>query len=137
MNNPKNIEKGKATKRANGTLNIWLGERGGNGKLTTPQIILACSLGWVTEFVICTGHHSYDGSGFPTNYKVDIANPVLKLAVEVDGLGHNSKKGKQLDKKKEGKLTSLGWKVLRVTNEEVMTNLSTVLLKIKKEIKAI
>ena len=131
---PETVEKMKSTKRMNGTLHIWKGERGGNGHLTEPQVLLSVALGWPTEIAIPTGCYRGKG-GYPPNYKVDIGNVALKLAIEVDGKGHNSKEGRLKDKKKEDKLKQLGWQVLRFTNEEVMTNLSEVLLTIKKKIK--
>lgn len=142
------VEKMKDTKTKNGTLNIFSGRRGGNGYLTTPQIKLLSALGWnqnnnknfgttkvfgtywKPEAVICTGHSGKDGEGFPSNYKVDIGSMDKNLAIEVDGRGHISKSVTEKDLKKEQKLTELGWTVLRVTNEDIMTNLSQVLLRI-------
>lgn len=139
-NNPmmKKVTRKKAitTKRIKGTLHVWKGERGGNGKLTESQIILAAALKWPTEVSIATGHYSGE-NGFPTNYKVDIGNRRLKLAIEVDGKGHLLKKAQLRDKKKETKLKLLGWSVLRFTNEDIMNNLSTVLSEIKKKIKTL
>lgn len=120
------LEKAKATKRIRGSLHVWKGERGGNGKLTVPQIMLATILGWPTEVSIATGHAPGE-DGFPTNYKVDIGNVGLKIAVEVDGRGHSTDRMKTLDRKKEAKLAELGWTVLRFTNEDVTTGISDVL----------
>lgn len=125
------IEKAKVTKQINGTLHIWSGIRGGNGKLTEPQIRLALALGWETEYAISLGKLT---KNYPTNYKVDVANPELKIAIEVDGKNHNTKYFIEKDKKKTAKLQSLGWKVLRFTNDEVIDTLDIVLLKIKKEL---
>lgn len=132
--NPITIEKGKQTKRINGTLHIWKGKRGGNGSLTEPQKLLASALAWEMEFPVHTS--TTRGTGIATNYKLDIANPILKIGIEVDGKGHLSKKVMLKDAKKETVLSSLGWKVLRFTNQEVMTNLSAVLLEIESVIKA-
>ena len=131
---PKNIEKMKNTKRIKGTLNVWPGVRGGNGHYTPAQLLLAVSLGWQKECVISLDKRQH---GFPTCYKVDIGSPELKIGIEVDGKGHRTKKAILKDVKKTNKLKELGWKILRFTNEEVMTNLSRVLLEIKKEIKAL
>jgi len=133
MHSKKNIQKMMRTKTLNGTLHEWKGERGGNGKLTESQIRLSLALGWPMEVVICTG----GGEGFPNSYKIDIADSLLKLAIEVDGSSHQSKENMLLDAKKTNKLNELGWKVLRFTNEETMTDLSAVLLVIKNEIKAL
>ncbi len=129
---PEIIEKAKSTKAIRGSLHIWKGERGGNGKLTVPQILLSSSLGWETEVVISLGPRQ---SGYPTCYKVDIGNPILKMAIEVDGDCHNSNHMRSLDKKKEEKLKELGWTVLRFTNQEVMTSISKILLEIQNAIK--
>ena len=134
MHSPINIEKMKETKRVNGTLNIWKGERGGNGKLTEPQIRLSLALGWPTEVAISMGKRK---TGLPTAYKVDLAHVPLKIAIEVDGSSHRSKEGLQKDAKKQAALLGLGWKVLRFTNQEVMTNLFGVLSEIKKELKVL
>ena len=132
--NPAIVEKMKATKRLNGTLNVWLAERGGNGKLTEPQTRLALALGWEMEVAISLGKRQ---EGFPTCYKIDVASKKLKMGIEVDGKGHLSKGNMLRDAKKEKALTGLGWKILRFTNQEIMNNLSSVLLVIKKEVKAL
>lgn len=142
---PKVIEKMKQTKRINGTLHIWQGERGGNGSYTEPQMLLAATLGWEIELPVKLAEHipkggkrEYtDANGWPTCYKLDIGNRELKIGIEVDGKGHRWKYKKEKDKKKEDALKPLGWKVLHFTNEEIMTNLSAVLLEIRKEIKAL
>ena len=140
---PKVIEKGKNTKRIKGTLHIWSGERGRNGNITESHLLLASALGWKMEVAIPLAPDIPKGQkgkhlkelGFPTCYKVDIGNKKLKLAVEIDGKGHQWIKAKKKDKKKTKKLNQLGWKVLRFTNQEIMMDLSKVLLEIKKEIK--
>ena len=63
------------------------------------------------------------GSGYPTHYKLDIANPDFMMAVEVDGPSHSSLERKAQDAKKDRFLRSLGWTVLRFTNQEVMDDL--------------
>ena len=128
---PEVIEKGKATKAIRGSLHVWKGTRGGNGQLTVPQILLAEAIGWATEVPVSLGPKQ---PGYPTCYKVDIGNPILKIAIEVDGNGHNGKHVKSLDLKKEGKLRELGWRVLRFTNEAIMTDISLVLSEIQREI---
>jgi hypothetical protein len=132
MHNPLSVEKMKNTQRINGTLNVWPGKRGGNGQLTKSQKIISALLGWEMEIAISLGKKL---KGFPTCYKIDVGNRKLKIAIELDGTGHNSKKNTMLDRKKTIKLQELGWTVLRFTNEEVMTNLSKVLLEIKNVIK--
>ena len=60
------------------------------------------------------------------------SNEKLKISVEVDGKSHKLKKWKFLDKRKTEVLNSLGWKVLRFWNEEVMTNPQICLQKIQE-----
>lgn len=129
---PEIMKKIIATKRINGTLHVWKGERGGNGKLTIPQKLLAAHLAWPTEYAISLGKRR---KGYPTCYKVDLGNPDLKIAIEIDGKLHRWKKSISKDMKKTKALNQLGWKVLRFTNEEIMKDISKVLLEIKREIK--
>ena len=97
--------------------------RGGNGRgPSVPQVMLAEALGWKMEFVVPTNEPR--GSGYPSHYKIDIANPVAKIAIEVDGNSHASAARRAQDEKKDGFLVSRGWSVLRFSNREVMGNLS-------------
>jgi very-short-patch-repair endonuclease len=57
--------------------------------------------------------------GYPSHYKIDIAEPKQKIAIEVDGNSHHSRKA--LDTKKDAKLRSLGWIVLRFWNRDILT----------------
>jgi hypothetical protein len=110
--------------------------RGGNGRpLSLPQQMLAKSLGWRTEYIVRTGIPR--GQGYPTHYKLDIADPESMIAIEVDGSSHSSLKRQAQDKKKEDFLAGLGWKVLRFKNQEVMENLAMItstILKLKNTI---
>jgi hypothetical protein len=93
--------------------------RGGNGKgMTKPQSLLlaALSSGWVPEFSLSLGKKT---PGFPTCYKMDLANPAMKIAIEVDGASHRSRKDQ--DQKKDAKLASLGWTVLRLWNKDILS----------------
>lgn len=98
--------------------------RGGNGKgVTEPQRILKEALGkdWIYEYA--QGIKGPRNIGYPPNYKIDIANLDLMIAIEVDGHSHNSLKRKEQDKKKENKLKDLGWTVIRFRNEDVLNDL--------------
>lgn len=55
----------------------------------------------------------------PKCYKVDLADPETKLAIEVDGNSHLTKKWRFLDARKTEILSLIGWSVLRFTNQEV------------------
>ena len=109
--------------------------RKGNGTgATKAQLLLASSLGWEMEFVVKTGHSQRAGSGYPTCYKIDIANEKLKIAIEVDGNSHHSLERQKQDEKKTEFLIGLGWKVLRFKNKEVLNELESCLEKIKSMI---
>ena len=94
--------------------------RGGNGHPPPiPQQLLADLLGWPTEVILPTkGRHL----GFLTHYKLDVANVALRIAIEVDGGSHGSRKIQIADQKKSDFLTGNGWIVLRFTNSEVLVD---------------
>lgn len=96
--------------------------QGGNGKqMPEPQKLLyslLASKGFTTEYAIPTKMGRY--SGYPTCYKVDLGNPKIKLAIEIDGFSHSAIKRQEQDKKKTAFLNTLGWQILRFSNAEVM-----------------
>lgn len=97
--------------------------QGGNGRaLTEPQRLLSEALGWPTEFVVRTGAGG-SAAGLSTHYKIDIANPETKVAIEVDGPSHDNPKARARDEKKAAFLRSQGWRVLRFSNAAVMERL--------------
>lgn len=53
---------------------------------------------------------------------LDFAFPRAKLAVEVDGPSHNTAKGKAKDAERTAKLARWGWRVVRMTNKEALTD---------------
>ena len=129
------IGKGQETKRIRGT-DGWRGVRGGNGQLTLAQVNLWRALqhhsilDWDMEIAIPTKVKPMSGAGIPTNYKVDIGCTLIQLAVEVDGNGHRSRKSMLRDIKKRLVLESLGWTVLRFTNQEILEDCSEVVSQI-------
>jgi hypothetical protein len=90
--------------------------RGGNGKLTLPQIKMLDILGpdWNAEHVIVTQRPR--PRGVAKNYKIDVANPALKIAIELDGRTHAMHKIREADQKQTQYLLSIGWCVLRLSN---------------------
>ena len=103
--------------------------RGGNGRgATIPQKMLANALGWQMEYAVKT--EKPRGSGYPTCYKVDIANPEHKIAIEVDGSSHQALERQMQDKKKEALLISKGWKVIQFKNLGVIDNLEKCVQKV-------
>lgn len=115
MSNPEHRETCSRRLRA---MNHQPSVRGGNGRgLTRPQQILLDALGesWVAEFALSLVRKT---PGYPTHYKLDLALPERRVAIEVDGNSHHSRK--HLDVKKDEKLRSLGWLVLRFWNQEIL-----------------
>ena len=94
--------------------------RGGNGRPSpVPVKILFHALeglGFEIEVAVPTKMGRY--SGYPTCYKIDIANKKMKIGIEIDGNTHHSPARRFQDIKKENLLTSLGWTILRFTNPE-------------------
>lgn len=100
--------------------------RGGNGQVTIPQLLLATALGWEMEYQVNT----MKKQNYPPVYKIDIANPILKIGIEVDGGSHCPLARQEEDKKKTDFLNSQGWIILRFKNKEVMTDLTSCINKV-------
>ena len=54
------------------------------------------------------------------SYKVDFTWPDTRLGVEVDGSSHKAQASKERDARKDQTLNTLGWHILRFSNEDVM-----------------
>lgn len=100
--------------------------RGGNGtRMTVAEAALAHEFPEaVSEYVVRTA--GMRGGNLPNHYKIDLAFPKVKLAVEVDGKSHGALSRKAQDRKKERALESAGWTVLRFKNEVVLGQLGDV-----------
>jgi len=134
----------RATKKRNGSLHMPPKNRGGNGEGAMTELTLALLLNsstkikWQRELPIPLAPHLPKGQkrayttsrGWPTCYKVDIANRQRKIAIEIDGGSHRGVRKIQ-DKKKDLALIQLGWKVLRVSKNDVINNPLKVLSRIK------
>lgn len=68
------------------------------------------------------------------SYVVDFYSPELKLAIEVDGDTHNSPEAIEYDKHREEEISNLKIKFLRFLNEDVFSDLNSVIQKIENEI---
>lgn len=91
--------------------------QGGNGRpMPEPQKALLAILGpsWIPEFVVPTKMPRIEG--WPTHYKIDIANCERRIAIEIDGHCHDSLARKKKDRRKTMLLAKRGWCVLRITN---------------------
>lgn len=69
------------------------------------------SHGFTGNYVLMTGVPR--GNGYPTAYKIDLANEAAKVAVEIDGSSHGGAARREADAKKTSFLESKGWRVLR------------------------
>lgn len=96
--------------------------RGGNGTgPTEAQAKLSEALGWPMEVVVVT--HLRREAGNPRHYKLDVANQAEKVAIEVDGGSHCALARQEQDRRKDAFLSSVGWTVLRFSNQQVLTDL--------------
>lgn len=55
-------------------------------------------------------------------YRLDFALPTLKLAIEVDDPSHTAKAKRAKDKERTKRLLAKGWRVVRCTNKEALTD---------------
>lgn len=116
MAHPEVVAKMKATLKAIGHRPIV---RGGNGSgPTMPQALLAGLLGWPVEVIVPTGQRCKGGP--PSHYKIDIADEITKVAIEVDGQSHSTSARREADRRKDEWLGGEGWLVLRFTNKAVL-----------------
>jgi very-short-patch-repair endonuclease len=69
------------------------------------------------------------------NYVADFYCHQLKLVIEIDGEYHQTVEQKKLDNERTENIEFQGLKLIRFTNEEVISNISAVLNKIKEFIK--
>lgn len=90
--------------------------RGGNGQLTNPQLAMMEVLGtqWIAEHSVAVP--GYRSMGLPKNLKIDIANPTILIAIELDGVSHQSPTRRDQDTRKVAYLVREGWSVFRITN---------------------
>lgn len=96
--------------------------QGGNGRPPPePQRRLAEALGLPMEVVVLTGKPRRPG--WPTCFKIDIADKTNMVAIEVDGGNHCAKKVQACDARKKAFLQARGWTVLRFSNKQVMEDL--------------
>lgn len=103
--------------------------RGGNGTgMSRCEKILSRVLapGWTWNYVVSTKPLVQSGwTGIPSNYKTDFAWQDRMTCLEVDGPSHRTRLGQERDSKKDAALKALGWTVLRISNEEVLSRYGT------------
>ena len=66
----------------------------------------------------------------------DFYCPAAKLVIELDGSAHDSESAQQQDAERTAYLVSLGLRVVRFENREVMANLEGVLCEIRRQTRA-
>ena len=122
MSSPEVREKVSATLRASGHAPKV---RGGNGQLTEPQKRLLDRMGdgWVAEFAVPVSKHK--SHCLPKHLKIDVAQPCLMIAIELDGQSHRSPNRRQQDSRKMTYLAQNGWFVFRITNQRAIELSST------------
>lgn len=116
---------------------------GGGSQLTLPQKLLAVRLAWETEVSIPTNQNNGRArtrtmkATRPFCYRLDIAEPLLKINIEVDGNSHLSTRVKTRDARRDMALTALGWTVLRFTNKQVIADLEAVVCSVMGVVRSI
>ena len=76
--------------------------------------------------------HDFDRQRPIDEYIVDFFSKDLMLAIEVDGVTHDSATGQQHDRRRQQRLEALGVRFLRFQDEEVRQNLEGVLAVIRR-----
>ena len=112
--------------------------RGGNGTGPTKaeKVLMSLFSKAVWNYGIKTG--KWNGSGYPPVYKVDLAFPKQRLAIEADGACHGLWDNRNVkDQKKDAFLAGLGWRVLRFSNKEILNQPQQVRLSIISRLKSI
>jgi hypothetical protein len=108
-----------ATRTSQGSFEIK--RRGGNG--TGPskaQAKLHRLVGGELEYVVSLGKKIGWKKGWPCCFIIDIGFPSVKLGVEVDGESHNNPNSRKRDRRKARRLASLGWRLIRIRNFDVL-----------------
>lgn len=95
--------------------------RGGNGQTPTRTIRILTKLlkphGFIPEYLVNTKKCRHKHPGAANCYKIDFANPLFMLAIEIDGPCHSGLTRKARDQKKTDVLESLGWTVIRIRHD--------------------
>jgi len=71
------------------------------------------------------------------SYVLDFYCPNLRLAIEVDGVTHNTNDEIEYDKQRQAEIENLGIVFLRFYNDEIFKDINKVIKKIEKKIEDI
>ena len=96
--------------------------RGGNGTGLSPCERLLAEATGLSPSTVPTGK-GCRAAGLPSHFKLDLADPTIKLAIEVDGNTHYGDR-KAADARKTAFSAGRGWTVLRFTNAQVREDLA-------------
>jgi very-short-patch-repair endonuclease len=102
----------------------WDGRRG----MTPPHKLLT------DAFPELEAEHQIRAPMKRATYYLDLADPITKVAIEVDGGGHQLRKFREKDHVRDAHLVSLGWRVYRFRNEEILENPTHVITTIKRRL---
>lgn len=138
--NQDTINKIRQTKEQRGLSNVWCGIRGGNGHISDAERALFDRLsdfGFEYNRAINTrdARIAFPDKHYSMSYKPDFTNFDAMLCVEIDGKSHRTKRGAELDRKKENCLKFLGYRVIRFTNNDVIDDTERVLSVILEEMR--
>ena len=75
-------------------------------------------------------HHQFRRQKSIGNFIVDFYCPSANLVIEIDGGQHYTEKGQTSDAKRDAYLRTLGLRVLRFSNVDVLRNLESVIAEI-------
>jgi hypothetical protein len=107
--------------------------KGGNGRelsLAHKTLLEALGNNFVAEYVIKLPSNMLSNGEYANHYKIDIADPTRKIAIEVDGASHSNPIIKAKDAKKQELLEKMGWKVYRYTNQEAIQKTAEIVCKL-------
>lgn len=109
----------------------------GNGKISPAEAFIKEELeqmGYIYNYAIKTklARDAFPENKYAVNYKPDFCNLKLKIAIEIDGCGHQTKEEKEKDNKKQTCLEYLGFKVLRYSDIYVFSNKKEILKELNK-----
>jgi very-short-patch-repair endonuclease len=111
-----------AQKKNTGSRSFLNGGNGSGGSKCENLLRTMLPENFITE---CTVSNKPRPEGYPTHYKLDFGDPVQKLGIEVQGNSHKSILGQERDVKKREKLNEYGWKILYITNKDVLSLFGT------------
>lgn len=103
--------------------------QGGNGRgATKEQLILyneICKFddSFSIEYIFKITRETKKRFKTPNHYKLDLGSDIHRLCIEIDGSSHKSYKIKECDKRKDQALIFNGWRVLRLSNEQIRKEL--------------